>query len=98
MKGLSLFILQRNQKKGFDRLEPEGFYDGIEAYGLPRAIIDLDCSAQTNVPYRVKTAYGFTEPFLVNNVTKQGGSLSPIKCTLKVKVKVKVDWLTTLIT
>ncbi|KAF6745752.1 hypothetical protein DFP72DRAFT_924406 [Ephemerocybe angulata] len=54
-------------------LEPEGFYDAIIAYGLPREIIDLDRSAQSNVPYQT---------FLVNGVCKQGGSLSPLKCTL----------------
>ncbi|KAF5379464.1 hypothetical protein D9615_006597 [Tricholomella constricta] len=77
-----LYILQRDQKKGFDMLQPEGFYDAITAYGLPPSIIDLDRSSQEQVPYRVKTAYGFTEPFLVDGVTKQGGSLSPLKCTL----------------
>jgi len=77
-----LFILQRNQRKGFDMLEPQGFYDAILAYGLPSSIIDLDRSAQHSVPYRVKTAYGFTDPFIVNGVTKQGGSLSLLKCTL----------------
>ncbi|PPQ73488.1 hypothetical protein CVT24_007817 [Panaeolus cyanescens] len=77
-----LYILQRDQKKGFDMLEPQGFYDAIQAYGLPSSIIDLDQSSQENVPYRVKTAYGFTSSFMVNGVTKQGGSLSPIKCTL----------------
>src|SRR6266699_5645148 len=63
-------------------LEPQGFYDAIIAYGLPTSIIDLDRSSQDHVPYRVKTAYSFTEPFLVDGVTKQGGSLSPLKCTL----------------
>ncbi|KAF5382556.1 hypothetical protein D9615_002847 [Tricholomella constricta] len=77
-----LYILQRDQRKGFDMLQPEGFYDAISAYGLPRSIIDLDRSSQHQVLYRVKTAYGFTEPFVVDGVTKQGGSLSPLKCTL----------------
>ena len=77
-----LYVLQRDQRKGFDMLEPQGFYDAISAYGLPSSIIDLDRSAQDSVPYRVKTAYGFTDPFIVDGVTKQGGSLSPLKCTL----------------
>ncbi|KAF5367841.1 hypothetical protein D9615_010570 [Tricholomella constricta] len=77
-----LYILQRDQKKGFDMLQPDGFYDAVTAYGLPQSITDLDRSSQHQVPYRVKTAYGFTEPFIVDGVTKQGGSLSPLKCTL----------------
>jgi hypothetical protein len=77
-----LFILQRDQRKGFDLLEPQGFYDALSAYGLPPSIIDLDRSSQQEVPYRLKNAYGFTDPFTVSGVTKQGGSLSPLKCTL----------------
>ncbi|KAF5385930.1 hypothetical protein D9615_002408 [Tricholomella constricta] len=89
-----LYILQRDQKKGFDMLEPQGFHDAIIAYGLPESIIRLDVSSQANVPYRVKTAYGFTTPFNVNGVTKQGGSLSPLKCTLTTSLGNR--WLTDL--
>ncbi|KAI0369746.1 hypothetical protein BV20DRAFT_945484, partial [Pilatotrama ljubarskyi] len=45
-----LLVLRRDQRKGFDRLEPDGFYDAVQAYGLPRALIDLDRSAQDRVP------------------------------------------------
>ncbi|KIM42930.1 hypothetical protein M413DRAFT_70252, partial [Hebeloma cylindrosporum] len=81
-ENIPIYILQRDQKKGFDMLEPQGFYDALTAYHLPSSIADLDRSAQANVPYRIKTAYGFTDPFPVTGVTKQGGSLSPLKCTL----------------
>jgi len=79
---LPLYILRRDQKKGFDRLEPEGFYDAIAAFGLPAEIAAFDRAAQTNVPYKIKTAYGYSRQFMVSGVTKQGGSLSPLKCTL----------------
>ncbi|KAF8224823.1 hypothetical protein L208DRAFT_1308867, partial [Tricholoma matsutake] len=79
---IPLYILQCDQKKGFDMLEPQGFYDALTAYGLPDSIAALDQSSQTDVPYSVKTAYGFTDLFIVNGVMKQGGSLSPLKCTL----------------
>ncbi|GJE97002.1 hypothetical protein PsYK624_132120 [Phanerochaete sordida] len=79
---MPIYILRRDQKKGFDRLEPEGFYDAVAAYGLPSALIDLDRSAQADVPYQVKTAYGLTRTFSVTGVTKQGGSFSPLKSTL----------------
>ncbi|KAJ7939277.1 hypothetical protein B0H13DRAFT_2226285 [Mycena leptocephala] len=70
--------------KRFDRLAPEGFYDAVEAYGLPRAIADLDRAAQTDTKCFIRTAYGITEPIIiVNGVTKQGGPLSPIKSTLR---------------
>ncbi|KAF5310189.1 hypothetical protein D9619_010594 [Psilocybe cf. subviscida] len=81
-----LLMFQRDQKKGFDMLEPVGFYDALLALGLPMSIADLDRSSQEDVPYRVKTAYGFTDPFIVNGVTKQGGSLSPLKCTLTISL------------
>jgi len=68
--------------KGFDCLEPEGFYDAVQAYGLPDAIINFDQSVQTDVPYQVKTAFGLTDMFSISGVTKQGGPLSPLKSTL----------------
>ncbi|KAJ3973316.1 hypothetical protein EV361DRAFT_785437, partial [Lentinula raphanica] len=45
-----IYALRRDQAKGFDRLEPEGFYDAIQAYGLPQSLIDFDRSAQADVP------------------------------------------------
>ncbi|KAG6880399.1 hypothetical protein C0992_000001, partial [Termitomyces sp. T32_za158] len=81
-RDLISLLAQRDQKKGFDMLEPQGFYDALAAYHLPSSIEELDRSAQSHVPYRVKTAYGFTNPFIVDGVTKQGGSLSPLKCIL----------------
>ncbi|RDX46496.1 hypothetical protein OH76DRAFT_1558338 [Lentinus brumalis] len=62
--------------------EPEGFYDAVRAYGLPLSLIDLDKSAQDNVPYQVKTVHGLTEPFTLSGITQQGGPFSPLKSTL----------------
>ncbi|KAF5385006.1 hypothetical protein D9615_001212 [Tricholomella constricta] len=91
-ENIPLYALQRDQKKGFDMLEPQGFYDAIAVYHLPAAITDLDASAQQQVPYRVKTAYGLTDTFIVDGVTKQGGSMSPLKCTLTTSLL--SHWLT----
>ncbi|GBE78620.1 hypothetical protein SCP_0115090 [Sparassis crispa] len=77
-----VYILRRDQTKGFDHLEPQGFYDAVHAYGLPPSLITFDQSAQTDVPYRVKTAYGLTAPIVISGVTKQGGPLSGLKSTL----------------
>ncbi|KAK0497443.1 hypothetical protein EDD18DRAFT_1352292 [Armillaria luteobubalina] len=55
---MPLYILHCDQRKGFDRLEPEGFYDAVTAYGLPSTFVDFDVSAQTDVPYCVKMFYG----------------------------------------
>ncbi|KAG8775023.1 hypothetical protein FRC16_004910, partial [Serendipita sp. 398] len=68
--------------KGFDYLSPNGFYDAIKAYGLPASIIAFDQAALENVSCSFRTAYGLTEPLIINGVTKQGGPLSPIKSTL----------------
>ncbi|TFK86682.1 hypothetical protein K466DRAFT_473922, partial [Polyporus arcularius HHB13444] len=67
---------------GFDRLEPEGFYDAVRAYGLPESLIALDQSAQHNVPCQVKTVHGLTQTFTLSGVTQQGGPFSPLKSTL----------------
>ncbi|EJD48722.1 hypothetical protein AURDEDRAFT_162176 [Auricularia subglabra TFB-10046 SS5] len=68
--------------KGFDRLAPQGFYDAIAAYGLPISIIALDKAAQAHNRCVVRTAYGFTDTFIVDGVTPQGASLSPFKSGL----------------
>lgn len=68
--------------KGFDYLEPEGFYNALQAYSFPNSISQFDHSAQTDMPYRVKTSHGLTPSFVVSSITKQGGPLSPLKSTL----------------
>ncbi|KAJ7920023.1 hypothetical protein B0H13DRAFT_2319938 [Mycena leptocephala] len=78
----TVYGLQRDQMKGFDNLRPQGFYDAISAYGLPSSICDLDRAAQTDTLCYIRTAYGITEPISISSITKQGGSLSPIKSTL----------------
>ena len=77
----TVFALKQDQMKGFDYLSPEGFYDAVNAYGLPSAITDLDRAAQTNTRCFIRTTYGVTEPIVVTGVTKQGGPLSPLKST-----------------
>ncbi|GBE81774.1 hypothetical protein SCP_0401470 [Sparassis crispa] len=77
-----LYILRHDQQKGFDHLEPQGFYDAVTVYGLPSSLVQFDISAQSDVPYRIKTAFGLTEPIVISGVTKQGGPVSSLKSTL----------------
>ncbi len=77
-----LFILKRDQQKGFDFLSPSGFHDAIQAYGLPQEIISLDESSQSDVNCSIHTTYGDTPPILINGITKQGSSLSTLKLAL----------------
>ncbi|KAG0702845.1 hypothetical protein DFH29DRAFT_999067 [Suillus ampliporus] len=74
-KDLTSFLsqLEKTNRRASDKLEPQGFYDAIAAYGLPQTIVDFDCSTQLEVPYRIHTAYGLTEPLTITGVTKQGG-------------------------
>ncbi|KAJ7164514.1 hypothetical protein C8R46DRAFT_1177069 [Mycena filopes] len=72
----------RDQMKGFDYLSPQGMYDAVEAYGLPASISVLDRAAQTETKCYIRTAYGTTDPITISGLTKQGGSLSPLKSTL----------------
>ena len=78
----TVYTLQRDQMKGFDYLAPQGFYDALEAYGLPTSIADLDRAAQNNTNVFVRTAFGTAGPIVVNAVTKQGGPASPLKSVL----------------
>lgn len=64
----TVYALKRDQMKGFDYLFPDGFYDAVKAYGLPRAITDLDRAAQTDTRCFIRTAYGVTEPILLLQV------------------------------
>ncbi|KAJ6566379.1 hypothetical protein B0H19DRAFT_1351815 [Mycena capillaripes] len=79
---VTVFALKRDQMKGFDYLSPQGMYDAVLAYGLPSSIIDLDRAAQTDTKCFIRTAHGITEPITITGLTKQGGSLSPVKSTL----------------
>ena len=78
----TLYALQRDQMKGFDYLAPQGFYDAIEAYGLPSSIADLDRAAQSMTKVYVRTDFGTAGPITVDAVTKQGGPASPLKSVL----------------
>jgi hypothetical protein len=77
-----LYMLKRDQMKGFDYLSPQGFYDALTAYGLPQSIAALDRSLQEAVTCQIRTAYGLAGPITLDGVTKQGGPLSPLKSTL----------------
>lgn len=78
----TVYSIKRDQLKGFDYLSPDGLHDAIRAYGLPHQIIDLDIAAQENVKCSIRTAFGLTDPIIINGVTKQGGPLSSLKSTL----------------
>ncbi|KAG6884473.1 hypothetical protein C0993_010730 [Termitomyces sp. T159_Od127] len=80
--GTELYLLKRDQMKGFDYLSPNGFYDACEAYGLPSSICDLDRAAQSQTRCFPQMAFGIAEPIIVEGVTKQGGPMSPFKSTL----------------
>ncbi len=54
----TVYAIKRDQMKGFDYLSPDGFYDAINAYGLPSEIIDLDRASQTKTRCFIRTAYG----------------------------------------
>ncbi|KAF5380096.1 hypothetical protein D9615_006221 [Tricholomella constricta] len=77
-----VYLLKRDQMKGFDYLAPDGFYDACKAYGLPDAICDLDRAAQSSTRCFPRTAFGIAEPIVVEGVTKQGGPMSPFKATM----------------
>ena len=77
-----LYLLNRDQMKGFDYLAPQGFYDACTAYGLPSAIADLDCAAQSLTHCFPRMAFGIADPIVVEGVTKQGRQMSPFKATI----------------
>ena len=62
----TVYTLQHDQMKGFNYLAPQGFYDAIDAYGLPPSIIDLDKATQSHTKVFVQTAYGVTVPIVMD--------------------------------
>ena len=74
--------------KGFNYLSPTGFYDAVQACGLPLSLIKLDTAMQhdTHICIAVCTTYGLTDWITVSGVTKQGGPLSLLKSTLMTKL------------
>jgi hypothetical protein len=70
----TVYLLKRDQMKGFDFLFPEGFYDAIAAYVLPSEIIDLNKDALADNQCHPRTVYGITLPFETTGLTRQGGA------------------------
>ncbi|KAF8057048.1 hypothetical protein FPV67DRAFT_1456580 [Lyophyllum atratum] len=64
-----IYLLKRDQIKGFDYLSRDGFYDACEVANWG-SMLSKDC------------VWGIAEPIIVEGVTKQGGSLSPLKSTM----------------
>lgn len=80
--GTTVYMLKRNQIKGFNYLSPDGFYNMCIVYGLPSSVCDLDWAAQSGTRCFSHTAFGIAEPIIVNGVTKQDRPMSPIKSTI----------------
>jgi len=78
----TIYVLKPDQTKGFDFLSPEGFYDATRAYGLPQSIIEMNKAALYNNKCIPKTAFGPAESFVTSGLTRQGGSISPLKCVM----------------
>src|SRR5947207_5113884 len=78
----SVYILKKDQKKGFDFLSLQCFYDCVDFYGLPSQIKDFDKATQHDVSCRIMTAYGLTDPIQLSGVNRQGDNRAPIRFTL----------------
>lgn len=78
----TIYVIKRDQMKGFDFLSPLGFHDAIKAYGLPHNIAELDKAAIDDNRCIPRTAYGLADSFRVSGLTKQGSILSPTKSVM----------------
>jgi hypothetical protein len=82
-----LYLLKQDQIKGFDYLSLQGFYDACAVNGLPSAIADLDCAAQSLTQYFPQMVFGIADPIVVEGVTKQGGPMSPFMATITTSLR-----------
>jgi hypothetical protein len=77
-----LYILKKDQQKGFDFLSLQSFYDAVDFYGLPPSLRDFDIASQLEVPCRILTAHGTTNPIAISGVNRQGDNRALIRFTI----------------
>jgi len=77
-----LYILQKDQQKGFDFLSLQCFYDAVSFYGMPSELVEFDRTSQDKIPCRILTPFGLTDTFTISHVNRQGDTRSPIRFTL----------------
>jgi hypothetical protein len=78
----TIYVLKKDQQKGFDFLSLQAFYDAIHFYRLPNEMIDFDKASQQDVPCQIWTTYGPTETIRISSVNKQGDNRASIRFTL----------------
>src|SRR5438477_12452912 len=77
-----LYVLQKDQQKGFDFLSLQCFYDAVSFYGMPSELVEFDRASQDKIPCRILTPFGLTDTFTISHVNRQGDTRSPIRFTL----------------
>jgi len=78
----TIYVLKKDQQKGFDFLSLQAFYDAIHFYRLPNEMIDFDKASQQDVPCQIWTTYGPTETIRISSVNRQGDNRASIRFTL----------------
>ncbi|KAK4703706.1 hypothetical protein P7C70_g2510, partial [Phenoliferia sp. Uapishka_3] len=81
-RGITLYDLLRDQKKGFYLLLPEAGYDAYEFFGIGKAAADFDRIRLAHCDLIIKTPYGTAEPFRTEGQVKQGDPPSPVRFSL----------------
>jgi Reverse transcriptase (RNA-dependent DNA polymerase) len=81
-----LYVIQKDQQKGFDYLSLQSFYDAVKFFGMPNSLIEFDKATQSQIPCKVLTPFGMSETFIVSGVNRQGDPRSPIRFTLAMAI------------
>lgn len=77
-----IYVLKRDQTKGFGMLDSSSFLNALGAHGLPKFINALVISGMCDVSFTVRTAHDDSKPFTLYNLTRQGESLGPLKSSI----------------
>jgi hypothetical protein len=77
-----LYVLKKDQQKGFDFLSLQSFYDAVDFYGLPTSLRDFDIASQQDVPCCVLPAHGLTNSIAISGVNRQGDNRALIRFTI----------------
>lgn len=73
----TLFVIKRDQKQGFDRLDPSAFEDALRYWGFNQSVIDFERARLGVAAVRVKSPDGIaSETFVTQGPTRQGDASS----------------------
>lgn len=80
--GKTVYSIVRDQMKGFDFLHAQAGYDAYDFFGLPPSVAAFDRARLAANSFQIKTPYGLSPAFEVDDQMKQGDNANPVRFAL----------------